>query len=222
MPGDDRVRHCQSCNLNVYNFSAMTEREIRRLVAEREGRLCARLYRRSDGTILTQNCPVGLRALTRRLSRVAGAILSFMMPGFTGAQQVLAQSYSSTNSGDAALQVEVFAPTGGRITNATAILTDRSRGIRHEAKAGKDGRLVLRGSISGPYTLTVSSPGFRTDTRILELRNGQLLSLPVYLYVAASMGAVVEIGSDQQPDPRSLSPNSVPAPSRLAPKPVQH
>ena len=36
MPGDNRVRHCQACNLNVYNLSAFTEREIRELMANRQ------------------------------------------------------------------------------------------------------------------------------------------------------------------------------------------
>lgn len=48
-----------ACNLNVYNLSAFTEQEIRTLVANRKGRLYARLYRRGDGTVLTQNCHVG-------------------------------------------------------------------------------------------------------------------------------------------------------------------
>ena len=67
MTGDDRVRFCEQCSLNVYNLSAMTRPEAERLITATEGRLCARFYRRADGTILTQNCPTGLRALKRRL-----------------------------------------------------------------------------------------------------------------------------------------------------------
>src|SRR5882672_2587042 len=79
MKGDGRSRHCDQCNLNVYNFSEMTEREIKRLLADSNGRVCGRLYRRSDGTILTRDCPVGFRAVVRRVSRVAGAALSAAM-----------------------------------------------------------------------------------------------------------------------------------------------
>ena len=57
MEGDDRVRHCSRCRLNVYNLSAMTEAEALRLLAETEGRRCIRLYRRADGTVLTRDCP---------------------------------------------------------------------------------------------------------------------------------------------------------------------
>ena len=40
MVGDDRVRYCPECKLSVYNFSAMTEAEVKRIVAHRDGRLC--------------------------------------------------------------------------------------------------------------------------------------------------------------------------------------
>jgi hypothetical protein len=82
MIGNEQVRFCGQCSLNVYNLSGMTKREAEHLVTQTEGRLCIRYYRRADGTILTKNCPVGLRALKRRLSRVArasiSAILSFL------------------------------------------------------------------------------------------------------------------------------------------------
>ena len=74
MSGDDRVRFCCQCKLNVYNLSAMTEQEAVRLIQEKEGRLCGRIHRRSDGTILTQDCPVGLRAIRRKLAGLAGRI----------------------------------------------------------------------------------------------------------------------------------------------------
>src|SRR5262249_46221013 len=58
MEGDDRVRFCGRCRKNVYNLSEMTEAEAQRLLVDKEGRLCARLYRRRDGTVLTKDCPV--------------------------------------------------------------------------------------------------------------------------------------------------------------------
>src|SRR3954467_13496067 len=64
MVGDERVRHCAECNLNVYNLSAMTERQVQELIAGSRGkRLCTRIYRRADGTVLTQDCPWSLRAI---------------------------------------------------------------------------------------------------------------------------------------------------------------
>ncbi|MBY0451311.1 MAG: hypothetical protein K2X01_11875 [Cyanobacteria bacterium] len=60
MTGDDRVRFCNSCQLNVYHLSGMTRLEAEMLIQEKEGKLCVRYYRRADGTILTKDCPLGL------------------------------------------------------------------------------------------------------------------------------------------------------------------
>jgi hypothetical protein len=77
MTGDDRARHCSECNRTVYNFSEMTAAEIENLIAASNGeRLCGRLYRRTDGTMLTRDCPVGLRTRIRRVSRRVGAALA--------------------------------------------------------------------------------------------------------------------------------------------------
>jgi hypothetical protein len=79
---NDRVRFCSQCNLNVYNLSGMRREEAEALVAKTEGRLCVRFYRKADGSILTQNCPVGLKAIKRRVAWVAqvalGMALSFV------------------------------------------------------------------------------------------------------------------------------------------------
>jgi hypothetical protein len=74
MAGDDRVRHCGQCEKKVYNLSALTAREAADLIRANEGRLCVRLYRRHDGTVLTQDCPVGLRQRARRLWRRTAAL----------------------------------------------------------------------------------------------------------------------------------------------------
>jgi hypothetical protein len=45
------------------------------LLRATEGRICARIYQRSDGTVLTADCPVGLRLVARRAKRMAfGAV----------------------------------------------------------------------------------------------------------------------------------------------------
>ena len=74
MIGNERVRFCSQCSLNVYNLSSMKRSEAESLVVQTEGRLCVRFYRRSDGSIITKDCPIGLRAIRRRVSYVAKAI----------------------------------------------------------------------------------------------------------------------------------------------------
>jgi len=87
MSGDDRVRHCADCGKNVYNLSNMSREEATRLLIEREGTICVGIARRADGTVITDDCPVGLRALRRRMRRfrsVAAAALAFLLGGLTG------------------------------------------------------------------------------------------------------------------------------------------
>jgi hypothetical protein len=81
MEGDNRVRFCDACALNVYNLSAMTAQEAERLVARKEGRLCVRFFQREDGTVMTQDCPRGLAAVRRAARRaplVIGGALAAM------------------------------------------------------------------------------------------------------------------------------------------------
>ncbi|MFT3839719.1 MAG: hypothetical protein QM723_22225 [Myxococcaceae bacterium] len=69
MKGSDTVRHCAQCNKNVYHLSRLTSFEARELLHKTEGRLCVRFFARADGTVLTQDCPVGVQR--RRLTLIA-------------------------------------------------------------------------------------------------------------------------------------------------------
>lgn len=62
----DRVRFCGLCAKNVFNLSEMTREEATNFVAQIEGTACVRFYRRADGTVLTSDCPVGVRRRRRR------------------------------------------------------------------------------------------------------------------------------------------------------------
>src|SRR5215813_11366251 len=81
---DKRVRFCSQCNLNVYNLSDMSRQDAEALINKTEGRLCVRFYRRADGSILTQNCPVGLKAIKRRVAWVAQVVLGMVLSFVSG------------------------------------------------------------------------------------------------------------------------------------------
>src|SRR5438270_509974 len=80
MKGDEQVRFCSHCEKHVYNLSTMTRRDAAVFLAEQEGRICARFYERADGTLLTQDCPIGLRAKAAHVRRR----LEFAVAGFLG------------------------------------------------------------------------------------------------------------------------------------------
>ncbi|GJM25758.1 MAG: hypothetical protein DHS20C16_21730 [Phycisphaerae bacterium] len=75
MTGDDRVRHCERCDLNVFNLSDMNRADAEELILNSEGRLCVRYHARADGTIITRDCPVGRGLVRRRLRWIAACIV---------------------------------------------------------------------------------------------------------------------------------------------------
>lgn len=118
MEGDDRVRFCGRCRKNVYNLSALRRDEAEALVRQKEGRLCVRFYRRADGTVLTADCPVGVRRKRLRqrvwasLSGVA-ASAALALGLFSGrARADLAVGGKKTPQGQATRPV---APLGGAV-----------------------------------------------------------------------------------------------------------
>jgi hypothetical protein len=157
MAGDERMRHCSLCSLNVYNFGGMTGDEVRELLMRTEGRLCGRFYRRADGTLLTSDCPTGLRALRQRISRVAAAFIAAMF-----SLSAFASETPQVKKHGAKVDLEV----GQAVTPQQAMFTGV---VRDEAGAPlpgvsivlKDGAFTLPSVPDGFYRVEVSLEGFR-------------------------------------------------------------
>jgi TonB family protein len=84
MEGDDITRFCGLCHLNVYNLSAINSKAAEEFLQSRVSseRVCVRFFRRHDGTIITEDCPVGLRKirrLTRAVRTVAVSLISMLV-----------------------------------------------------------------------------------------------------------------------------------------------
>jgi hypothetical protein len=75
MTGDDRVRHCATCDKDVFNLSAMAREDAEALILQKAGDLCARYYQRTDGTILLADCTVGVAQKRKRRVIAAGAAM---------------------------------------------------------------------------------------------------------------------------------------------------
>jgi hypothetical protein len=76
MHGDDHVRHCDQCDKQVYDISAMTAREAYEFLISQETSVCVQIYKRKDGTVLTADCPVGVRQRFHRRWRQAVALVA--------------------------------------------------------------------------------------------------------------------------------------------------
>ncbi len=99
MSGDDRARFCKLCSKHVYNLSGMSRTDAAALIKEKEGNLCIRFYRRADGTIISDNCPVGLRAARDRLRWIgAGVAALFALAGSCAAAVLGTGSNTSLKS----------------------------------------------------------------------------------------------------------------------------
>lgn len=102
MEGDDKVRHCGGCSRNVYNLSAMNDKEAEAFLQKNGSSQCLTFYRRADGTIMTDNCPKGLQALRDKMklwSKVAaGLVASIVSLGMSAiAQQEKASERVQSN-----------------------------------------------------------------------------------------------------------------------------
>ncbi len=75
MTGDDRARHCALCDKTVYNLAALTRDEAMALFGNPEEMPCLRLWKRADGTVMTADCPVGLKLRRRERRFVAAAVM---------------------------------------------------------------------------------------------------------------------------------------------------
>ena len=197
MVGDERVRHCAECNLNVYNLSAMTELEVKELIQDRRGkRLCARFYRRADGTVITQDCPWSLRGLKRRASRIAAAVLAGMMSvgvafGKNSSQQSSSQQAANRHD-KAGVWIMVFDPQGALVPGAEVRLIDSS-GNQTYAKTGNPDPLFFPPLPSGNYLLVIDAQGFSRFSQQVALKQDKVEELKAKLTVSeASVGILIE------------------------------
>jgi hypothetical protein len=76
MRGDERVRFCAQCRLHVVNVAEMTREEVEGMFRRRGERVCGRLHRRPDGTVVTRDCLTVAEAIARRVRRVRVALAS--------------------------------------------------------------------------------------------------------------------------------------------------
>jgi hypothetical protein len=95
MSGDDRARYCSGCDRKVYNLSAMTRFEAESLLENAEGRVCVRLYRRPDGSVMTEDCPTGSRMIRVRMLRRISTVATTSLALINGVSNLLPERSAS-------------------------------------------------------------------------------------------------------------------------------
>jgi hypothetical protein len=184
MTGTRRVRHCQECNKNVHNLSAMTRDEAEALIARFEGRLCARIERDDDGVILDDDFRAAPQLISRRVSPVAATLVTALL-GLSG--NVMAM----TSHASAPVAIQAMSgkddrapqPQGGTAT-ISGVVKDSSDAIVPNAKvtlineatgepcgtttSDAEGSFSFASLAEGKYTIKVEAAGFAI-THILNV-----------------------------------------------------
>src|SRR5579883_1889272 len=208
MAGDSCVRHCSECDRKVYNLSEMSARDAEQLILAHEGRLCVRFYRRSDGTILTRDCPVGLVAAMRRLSKVASMVLSALMTVSFAAGQSAARTNSQSlvqkQRGSATVSLTIVDSQGLAIREAKVALKNKTTGKIRRGVTDSSGFVNISGFAGGKYSLAITSSYHHPYFRSIDISDVGLTTLKIKLKDTTPftdlMGAVfVQLPEPQPP-----------------------
>jgi len=208
MAGDERVRHCTLCSLNVYNFAEMTRDEIGALLTKTEGRVCARLYRRADGTLLTKDCPRGLRAVRLRMSRFATAFIAalFSVSAFASngrsCQKPLISKDSkvklaieqAANPQRATFAGVVKTEDGIPLPGVTVVLRDEATKREFTTLTDANGTFTIASLNDGLYRVDVMLESFTPAViEHLLLKQNEITRAQVALRLTPMMGEVITV-----------------------------
>jgi hypothetical protein len=120
MFGDDRVRFCAHCRLDVHSLSEITPREALDLVLRSGGRLCLQIELDSRGVPRTRALAEPLYQIGRRASRLAagafGAALTLCSAAAARAQEAGPEPARQVITAPAAAEVK---PETGMVQNTT-------------------------------------------------------------------------------------------------------
>jgi len=216
MVGDERVRFCHHCQLNVYNLSSLNKAEAEALLASTEGRLCARLYRRSDGTVITKDCPVGLRALRRRVGRSAAAVFALVGSLATvalgqnksGKQEScvplvrITQKEINSSFQASSITGQVTDSNRAVIPGATVALQNKLTKQVQTTTTDETGRFEFLDVTPGEYSIKVTGAGFRKHiTKEIQIKNNQVTTLDLLLVMSVEepLTGVVVYGEEADP-----------------------
>lgn len=209
MTGDNRVRFCGECQLNVYNFGELSRTEAEELLRTTEGRICGRLYRRSDGTVITKDCPVGLRAARRRVARIATAAFATLVSICSAAigqkqsdkdkgcrQQVtITTKHGSDSSDRAKLTGTLFDQNGAVIVGADIKIINSQTKETEYLRSTDEGKFSQGGLEAGVYNVIINEPGFKElKMRELKIAGGETVLIKATLLVngEVTMGIIVD------------------------------
>ena len=182
MEGNDRVRFCGECKKNVFNLSAMPRKDAEALLLETSGNICTRLYRRTDGTVLTADCPVGLGIKIARAKRRLG----WAIAGALGFATAWAQDKPPM------LEGVVDDPTLASVGNSKVTAINLKSEKKVQVITNQKGEFRFEELDPGVYNVVATAPGFVEFTARNVTVDGGRRKLEIVLQIGRSdMGGLI-------------------------------
>lgn len=219
MTGDERSRHCSLCSLSVFNISELSADEVTSLVAKSNGRLCIRMYRRGDGTVMTSDCPTGLRAARKKVAGLAVAAVTAVLGLFsfsfgqradTGTSPGAPINITRTATPDktGSLKITLIDQVGAVIAGAGVELIQGK--LRRTAVSDSTGEIVFTGLAARTYGLRVMARGFkRRLIEDVEIREYERSEMRVRLEFSNEIVLIGVVAEDSMIDTTSSSVTTV-------------
>lgn len=177
MIGNDEVRFCKHCNLSVHNLSALTRKQVSKLIAQSGARLCVQYVRRPDGLMATAELRGKLHQIARRASRIASGALTATLSVTAAAQQSYPEPPNPPRSlsgpylrqnidevrvppGRGGVSGTVTDQNGALIVSATISLFRTDNGLALYASTNSSGEFRFEQLAAGQYSLRAEAPGF--------------------------------------------------------------
>jgi protocatechuate 3,4-dioxygenase beta subunit len=189
MSGNDAVRFCSHCSKHVNFVSQMTEKQARRLVRDSGGKLCVRYV--ADPVTKRPLFAEQLVNIARKRSRAAAGAFSTLLAFATQlpAQQTPAErpavAESQRRETSPAISAGVSAASGARVSGtitdpngavipgAAVRLVLLETGEERNTASDDEGQYAFEMVAPGRYMLESSSPGFRTYSKTIVIREAE-------------------------------------------------
>lgn len=210
MSGNDKVRFCEHCALEVNNLSALRRKEAMRLVRESEGKICVRYVRNPE-----TNAPVfaeKLYKITRRAGLAAGVLgasLALSTLAYAQGEPVGVSHKTQVENSDAnqtdkdktqsrtgTISGFVTDSSGALLPNATITISNEKINETRFANSDEKGFYEFKDVAAGTYKLEAGAGAGFTAVEItgIEITNESQLRQDISLN--ASESVVVEVTSE--------------------------
>lgn len=209
MIGNDQVRFCEHCSLDVHNLSRLTRSQAERLIARSNGRLCVRYHHDSAGQPLTSPVRQKLHRIGRRVSRIAaGAFTATLSVTSAVAQNSASPQSSNLNPPTAtpasarwalnsSIAGAITDQNGAVIPGATISISNQKLSLPLYASTGFNGQFRIDSLESGVYKLRIEAPGFAAEeTGAVYLQPNREARVDRTLSIA-TVEETVEVESDE-------------------------